>query len=131
MSTREIVDKAEGKLHPEEIKANEKRFFDLVNQRDTKALEKWIDECVADDFVNHSPAFDEPTDREGLKEMVRKLIQFVPGLAISVEEMVLENDFLCIRYIIRGSGLKDEAMGMAMVRFENGKIAERWNVAEA
>ena len=118
-------------MHPEEIKANEKRFFDLVNQRDTKALEKWIDECVADDFVNHSPAFDEPTDREGLKEMVRKLIQFVPGLAISVEEMVLENDFLCIRYIIRGSGLKDEAMGMAMVRFENGKIAERWNVAEA
>ena len=30
-----------------------------------------------------------------------------------------------------GLGTKDEAMGMAMVRFENGKIAERWNVAEA
>ena len=117
-------------MHPEKIKANEKRFFDLLNQRDTKAIEKWIDECVAEDFVNHSPAFDEPTDREGLKEMIRKLMQFVPGLTISIEEMVFENCFLCIRYIIRGSTTRDETLGMAMVRFENGKIAERWNVAE-
>ena len=118
-------------MNSEEIKANEKRFFDLVNQRDTNAVEKWIDECVAEDFVNHSPAFDEPTDREGLKEMIRKLIQFFPGLTISIEEMVFENDLLCIRYIMRGSGAKDEAMGMAMVEFKDGKIAERWNVTEA
>jgi hypothetical protein len=26
---------------------------------------------------------------------------------------------------------KDKAMGMAMVKFIDGKIAERWNVAEA
>ena len=65
-------------MHPEEIKANEKRFFDFVNRRDTEAVEKWIDECVAEDFVNHSTAFDEKNDREGLKEMFRKLIQFVP-----------------------------------------------------
>jgi predicted SnoaL-like aldol condensation-catalyzing enzyme len=120
-----------GKMRSEEIKANEKRFFDLVNQRDTKAIEKWIDECVAEDFVNHSPAFDEPPDREGLKEMIRKLMQLVPGLTISIEEMVFENGFLCIRYIIRGLTTRDETLGMAMVRFENGKIAERWNVAEA
>lgn len=119
------------KMRSEEIKANEKRFFDLVNQRDTKAIEKWINECVAEDFVNHSPAFDEPPDREGLKEMIRKLMQLVPGLTISIEEMVFENCFLCIRYIIRGLTTRDETLGMAMVRFENGKIAERWNVAEA
>jgi predicted ester cyclase len=118
-------------MHPEEIKANEKRFFDLVNQRDTEAMEKWIDEFVAEDFVNHSPAFDEPADRQGLKEMSRKLIQFVPDLTITIEEMVFENNFLCIRYILRGSGIKDKAMGMAMVKFIDGKIAERWNVAEA
>jgi predicted ester cyclase len=118
-------------MHPEEIKANEKRFFDLVNQRDTEALEKWIDERVAENFVNHSPAFDEPTDREGLKEMLRKIFQFVPDLTITIEEMVFENDFLCIRYIMRGSGIKDKAMGMAMVKVNDGKIAERWNVAEA
>ena len=117
-------------MHPEEIKANEKRFFDFVNRRDTEAVEKWIDECVAEDFVNHSTAFDEKNDREGLKEMFRKLIQFVPDLTISIEEMVFENDFLCLRYIICGSGAKDETMGMAMVKFKDGKIAERWNVAE-
>ncbi len=117
-------------MHPEEIKANEKRFFDLVNRRDTEAMEKWIDEFVAEDFVNHSPAFDEHTDREGLKEMFRKILQFVPDLTISIEEIVFENGFLCFRYSLRGSGIKDKAMGMAMVKFINGKIAERWNVAE-
>lgn len=117
-------------MHPEKIKANEKRFFDLVNKKDTEAVEKWIDEFVAEDFVNHSPAFNESNDREGLKGMMRKIIQFVPDLTITIEEMVLENHFLCIRYIMRGSGIKDKALGMAMVKVKDGKIAERWNVAE-
>jgi predicted SnoaL-like aldol condensation-catalyzing enzyme len=117
-------------MHSEEIKANEKRFFNLVNQRDTEAIENWIDDFVAEDFVNHSPALNEPTDREGLKEMIRNLLQTAPGLTISVEEMVFENGFLCVRYVIRGLGTKDGAMGMAMVRFKNGRITERWNVAE-
>ena len=43
-------------MSSEAIKANDKRFFDYVNRRDTKAVEKWIDEFVADDFINHSPA---------------------------------------------------------------------------
>lgn len=117
-------------MHSEEIKANEKRFFDLVNQRDTEAMEKWIDEFVAEDFVNHSPAFNEPNDREGLKEMIRKLIQFAPDFTFSIEEMVFENCFLCFRYIIRGLSTKDATMGIAMVRFKDGKITERWNVIE-
>lgn len=118
-------------MNSEEIKANEKRFFDLVNQRNIEAMEEWIDEFVAEDFVNHSPARNESTDRQGLKDMVQKLIQLVPDLTISIQEMVFENDFLCIRYIIQGSGTKDGTMGMAMVKFKNGKIAERWNVTEA
>lgn len=117
-------------MHSEEIKANEKRFFDLVNQRDTAAMEKWIDEFVAEDFINHSPALNQSTDRQGLKNMLQQLIQLVPDLTISIEEMVFENGLLCIRYTIQGSGAKDGAMGMAMVKFKDGKIAERWNVSE-
>jgi hypothetical protein len=117
-------------MHAEEIKANEKRFFDFVNQGDMKAVEKWIDEFVAEDFVNHSPLLNELTDREGLKEMIRILIQSAPGATISIEEMVFENCFLCLRYIIRGLGAKDETLGMVMVKFKDGKIAERWNIAE-
>ena len=117
-------------MHSKEIKENEKRFFDFVNQGDMKAVEKWIDEFVAEDFVNHSPLLNEPTDREGLKEMVRMLIQSAPCGTISIEEMVFENPFLCLRYMIRGLSTKDETLGMAMVKFKDGKIAERWNVAE-
>lgn len=117
-------------MNSDEIKANEMRFFDLVNQKNTVAIEKWIDEFVAEDFVNHSPALDEPTDKEGLKEMFRRLFQFAPGLTMSIEEMVFENCFLCFRYIVYGLGAKNGTMGMAMVRFKDGKIAERWNIVQ-
>ena len=51
-------------MHSKEIKENEKRFFDFVNQGDMKAVEKWIDEFVAEDFVNHSPLLNEPTGKD-------------------------------------------------------------------
>jgi hypothetical protein len=30
----------------------------------------------------------------------------------------------------QSTGIKDRVMGMAMVRLEDGKIAERWNVED-
>jgi predicted SnoaL-like aldol condensation-catalyzing enzyme len=117
-------------MDSEEVKANEKRFFGYVNARDTDAMEKWIDEFVAEDFVNHSPALGEPTDKQGLKEMFRRLFELAPDITITLEEMVFENDMLCFRQAIRGVGTQDEMMGIAMVRFKNGKLAERWNITE-
>ena len=118
-------------MNSEEIKANEKRFFDYLNQKDLNALEKWIDEWVAEDFINHSPTFDEPTDKEGLKEMVRRLIQLAPDITITIKEMVFENDILSFRQVIQGIDDKGDVMGMAMVRFKGNKLVERWNITEA
>lgn len=118
-------------MDSEALKANEKRFFDYVNKRDTEAMKKWIDEFVAEDFVNYSPTVDVPTDREGLKEMFWKLFQLFPDMTITIEEMVFENEILCFRHIIRGLGTTDEIMGIAMVRYKDGKIAERWVTTDA
>lgn len=123
--------KRERKMDSEALKANEKRFFDYVNKRDTEAMKKWIDEFVAEDFVNYSPTVDVPTDREGLKEMFWKLFQLFPDMTITIEEMVFENEILCFRHIIRGLGTTDEIMGIAMVRYKDGKIAERWVTTDA
>jgi len=71
------------KMDSEEAKANDRQFFDYVNKRDRGAMEKWIDTFVAEDFVNHSPAFNVSTDREGLKEMFRKIFEFFPDMAFN------------------------------------------------
>ncbi len=123
--------KREGKMDSEAVKTNEKRFFDYVNKRDTEAIKKWIDEFVAEDFVNHSPALNVSINREGLKEMFWKLFKIFPDMTITIKEMVFENDILCFRHIIRGFGTSDEIMGIAMVRYKNGRVVDRWVTSDA
>ncbi len=117
-------------MDSEKIKENDKRFFDYVNKKDMVAVQRWIDEYVDDDFINHSPVLDVSADKEGFKEMFKKMLQLFPDMTITLKEMVFENDILCFRHIIRGVGTNDETMGIAMVRFKNGKAVDRWVTTE-
>jgi predicted SnoaL-like aldol condensation-catalyzing enzyme len=114
-----------------EIKANERRFFDHVNRRDKSAMGKWIDEYVADDFVNHSLPLDVPPDKEGLKEMFQQLLQLFPKMHITIKEMVFENDILCFRHFVHGLGSGKPVMSIAMIRYQDGQITDRWVTTEA
>ncbi len=116
-------------MNSETIKANEKRFFEYVNKKDTEKMEKWIDEFVADDFINHSPVFDVSADKEGLKAMFRMLFQHFPDVVITIKEMVFENDILCFRHVVHGMVENKEDMGIAMIRCKNGKMTDRWVVS--
>ncbi len=118
-------------MDSETIKENERRFFDYVNKRDEISMKKWIDEFVDDDFINYSLVLNVSADKEGLKEMFLKFFQLFPDMTITIKEMVFENDILCFRHIIRGMGTDDEIMGIAMVRFKNGKAVDRWVTTEA
>ncbi len=114
----------------EKLKANERRFFDYVNQKEISAMEQWIDEYVADDFVNHSPVLDVTPDKEGLKQMFKNILQFFPDFKIIIKEMVYENEILCFRHITQGLGKNEGIMGLAMVKFKNGKLTERLTFSE-
>lgn len=118
-------------MDSETAKANDRRFFDYVNQRDIEAMKQWIDEFVAEDFVNHNPELGVSPGREGLKEMFLKLFEIFPDMTITIQEMVFENDILCFRLIMRGFGTSDEIMGIAMVKYKDGKIVDRWVVSNA
>ncbi len=117
-------------MNSDTVKANEKQFFDYVNKRDTEAMDNWIDKFVADDFVNHNPTFDIPNNREGLKEMFRIMFKIFPEFNISIKELVFENEILCFRHIIRGVKDNEDINGIAMIKFENGKITDRWATTE-
>ena len=112
-------------MDSETIKANDILFFDYINNRNIEEMEKWIDRFVAEDFINHSPELDVPKDKQGLKEMFRKLIQLFQDFNINIKEMVFENDILCFRFIVRGIGGDEGIMGLAMVKYKNGKIIDR------
>ncbi len=123
------------------IKTRERRFFEHVNSKDMNAICAWIDNHVAEDFVNHTPSFDVAPDREGLKEMFRQLIETFPDITITIDQMIFENDTLCFRHTVRGTNTvplagipatnkRFEIMGIAMVGYKNGKITDRWVVTD-
>ncbi len=96
-----------------------------------KALEAWIDASVAETFVNHSPTFDVPTDREGLKEMFSKLLELYPDIMITIEDMAVEKDIFCFRMSIRGIVADKGLVSIAMVKLADGKFVERWALTES
>lgn len=112
------------------IKNNEKQFFEYVNSRNLNAMDSWIDTFLAEDFINHNPTFDIPNDREGLKQMLRMLIEAFPEITITPTDMVYENNILCFRLVIKGMKLNKDISGLAMIKFRNGKIADRWAFTE-
>lgn len=111
-------------------KVNELQFFEYVNKRDMESIEGWIEQFVDDDFINHSTALDAPRNKEGLKEMFRQLFQLFPDIEILIKEIVFEQDILCFRHIMRGVKPDNEIYGIAMVKYKNGKITDRWVATE-
>lgn len=111
-------------------KSNEKRFFEYVNLRDTKAMSHWVDNFVARDFINHNPIFGVPNNRGGLKEMFNILFKIFPEIRFTIQEIIFENDILCFRHIVHGIKENEEIPGIVMVQFKNGKITDRWAVTE-
>ncbi len=117
-------------MDSEEIKANEKRLFECFNRRDFEAVDSWINEHVAENFVNYTPHTGEERGREGLKMMFKNFAKSFPDMQIHIEDLVLENNTLCFRPIVSGAGKDTPVLGIAMVKFKNGKMVERWAYLE-
>jgi steroid delta-isomerase-like uncharacterized protein len=122
-------------MSTEENKALARRAWEVVfNQRNLDALS----EFYAPDAVWHQP----DQDLEGLEEvkqwLARPFMAF-PDLNVSVEDVIAEDDKVVIRYTSRGThqgetaglgpptGRQIELEGLAMQRFEGGKIVEFWD----
>ena len=120
----------------EENKTIARRIIeDFINKNNPAVA----DELFADDFVNHSPQFGVNPDREGIKQMIAIFYQGFPNFHLTIEDLIAENDKVVVR--MRGTGIHTgEFMGIpptnknidsgqiSIVRFEKGKVKERWNV---
>lgn len=117
------------------LKTIVRSLFDEVLNRGRFKL---IDDCVADDFVEHNPAPGQGPGREGMKQRIRALREAFPDVKFVVDEIVGENDVVAVRYRWEGThsatflgipatGRRAAVRGMDFYRFKNGRVAERWD----
>ena len=113
-------------LSPQEMKAFVRRHFEnFVNNQRAEVIQ----ENMASDFLDHNG----PGDREvGIAEdeqMMREMYKRLPGIKVTIEEMVAEGDKVVCRNVWRWQDAGGSAMefhGFVEWRFEGDKIAERW-----
>jgi steroid delta-isomerase-like uncharacterized protein len=116
---------------------------------------RYIDECwnrnrldlvaelVADDFVDHFP-FDPdlPAGRDGLVATIRLLRSAFSGLRLSIEDMILEDDRVVVRFSLKGthtgpfagrpaSGQPVLIPGTVIHRVQDHQIIDQWCLFDA
>ena len=104
-----------------------------------------MDELVAPDFVNHtSVATGEASHSVGVKSFrqeVTGLRSVFADIAVTIIHLLADGDKVVSHTQIRGThegefmgipatGKKVEFSAISIVRIANGKLAERWNIAD-
>lgn len=116
-------------------KAVVRRFYDeVMGEGRTEVL----DEIMAEDFVDHGEAlFGSSRGRETLRQGVAGVHGVLPGLHVTLHEIVGEGDFVGVRGTMRcrhggaflgapATGHELTWFGLAIFRLDAGKIVERW-----
>ena len=115
------------------------RFYDdVANQGKLD----WIDEFMADDFVEHEAFPGLAEGREGVKQFFSMIRSAFDDFRMDVEELVAEGDKVVARITMKGTH-RDEFMGIAgtgatinvaaidIIRFADGRAVEHWGVTDS
>ncbi len=125
-------------MSAEESKATMHRYLGVFEQGNIDLL----DELLARDYVNHTPATPElPTGPEGVKGVVSMFRSAMPDLRVVVEDMIAEGDKVATRYTLEGThegelfgvpptGQRLSIKSFTVERVSEGKIREHWRVSD-
>lgn len=120
----------------EENKVLARRIIeDFVNKNQPSVA----DEIFADDFINHSPQFNTPPDRAGLKQFISLFHQGFEDYHATIEDLIAEKDKVVV--FARQTGTHTgEVLGIppthkhvdfysiSIIRIAGGKVKERWHI---
>ena len=114
-------------LTPSEMKQRVvDHFDDFVNKRNAGVIHKNMSPA----FYDHDGPGGKPTGIDGDEKMMLKMYEVMPGLRITIEDILAEGDKVVCRNIWRWTDIASqkpmEFHGFVMWRFEADKIAERW-----
>lgn len=99
------------------------------------------DELFTDDFVDHQGGLGPTGGRDAAKQFVTGLRTAFPDVQFEVTRLVAEGDFVVLHLVARAThsgdfqgipptGKSVEWAGIGILRFAEGKVAERWNVTD-
>jgi predicted ester cyclase len=114
-------------LTPDQMKQFVRSHFEeFVNRQNAEVIRT----NMTPDFLDHDGPGGKPTGVDGDEQMMLAMYKGMPGLRITVEDMIAEGDKVVCRNVWRwtdaASGSAMEFRGFVLWRFEGGKIAERW-----
>jgi serine phosphatase RsbU (regulator of sigma subunit)/predicted ester cyclase len=121
-------------MSAEENIALVRRFLEARAEGDLDAM----DEIMAPDFVEHTLAPGQHSDREGVKRAVAQFSAAFSDVRFVIEELLAQGDKVVSRVSGRGTYDRSELMGVAPTgtevasmaifihRIEGGKIVEEW-----
>jgi steroid delta-isomerase-like uncharacterized protein len=96
-----------------------------------------FDDLVVEDFQEHLNAVGAASGREGYRQMMRGVRAAFPDLTITHHNVIGQDDMLAFRMTASGThkgefaglpptGNRISFGGMEIMRFEDGRAAERW-----
>jgi predicted ester cyclase len=101
-------------------------FEEFVNNRNAGVIHR----NMTPDFFDHDGPGGKPTGVDGDEQMMLRMYAAMPGLHLTIEEMIAEGDKVVCRNVWRwtdpASQKKMQFHGFVLWRFEGEKIAERW-----
>lgn len=109
------------------------RWYEAVSQGDLSRLERLADEIFSPDFVEHDPRMpDIQPGPAGVKEFIRQVRNEYPDVQARVHDIFSCGDRTAYRCTLTlteaASGRQVTLQVLAIARFENGKIAEEWEL---
>lgn len=117
-----------------ELQRAARAVFDLISTGDPAA----VDACIAPDFVDHRGG---PPGREGFRQGLAAVRAAFPDWTSTPDDLVAAGDRVGARWTVRGTHL-GEFLGIpptgrvvvmqeaGILRFEGGRLAELWRVAD-
>jgi predicted ester cyclase len=123
-------------MNVEEKRVVAKHIVEEFLNKNNPAVAK---ELFADDFVNHSPQYGVSQDRDGLIQTNALSHRGFPDIKFILEDLIVENDKIVLHmrctgkhtgeYIgIQPTNKSIDTRLISILRIENGKVKERWNV---
>ncbi|MFN7945698.1 MAG: ester cyclase [Blastocatellia bacterium] len=110
-----------------------RQFEELINRRNLSVVEQ----DIAGDFVDHEAPTGTPPGPVWVKHWIRTLLQVVPDLHVTIEDIFAEDDRVVVRNTWRGThtgfflglaptGRKFVLKGIVIWRIADGRLKERW-----
>ena len=118
-------------------KLNDHFYEEVFRRRHVEA----IDELLTDDFVEHTPAPGQGTNRQAAKDFIGTMLQAFPDLDFTIDQQIAEGDTVAAVATMTGThrsdfmgvpatGRRVNVQVMDTARVRNGRFSEHWGLVD-